>query len=57
MQQEIAGLRALNGNNQAAYDQLCELIHRGLVVRNEDGSCSVPQADQQQQMAANEMNQ
>ena len=48
MQQEIAGLRALNGNNQAAYDQLCELIHRGLVVRNEDGSCSVPGVEQQQ---------
>ena len=47
MQQEIDGLKALNGNNQAAYDQLCELIHRGLVVRNEDGSCSVPQADRQ----------
>ena len=54
---EINGLKALNGNNAAAYDQLCELIHRGLVVRNEDGSCSVPQANQQQQMAANEMNQ
>jgi hypothetical protein len=57
MQQEIAGLRALNGNNQAAYDQLCELIHRGLVVRNEDGSCSVPGAEQQQQMAPRDMNQ
>ena len=57
LQMEINGLKALNGNNAAAYDQLCELIHRGLVVRNEDGSCSVPLADQQQQMAANEMNQ
>ena len=57
LQMEINGLKALNGNNAAAYDQLCELIHRGLVVRNEDRSCSVPQVDQQQQMAANEMNQ
>ena len=57
MQQEINGLKALNGNNQAAYDQLCELIHRGLVVRNEDGSCSVPVAEQQQQMAPQDMNQ
>ena len=57
LQMEINGLKALNGNNAAAYDQLCELIHRGLVVRNEDGSCSVPQAEQQQQMAPQDMNQ
>ena len=57
MQQEINGLKALNGNNQAAYDQLCELIHRGHVVRNEDGSCSVPVAEQQQQMAPQDLNQ
>ena len=56
MQHEINGLKALNGNNQAAYDQLCELIHRGLVVRNEDGSCSVPLAEQQQ-MAPQDLNQ
>ena len=56
MQQEINGLKALNGNNQAAYDQLCGLIQRGHVVRNEDGSCSVPLAEQQQ-MGREDMNQ
>ena len=57
MQREIAGLRALNENNQGAHDQLVGLIRRGHVVRNGDGSCSVPVAEQQEQMAANEMNQ
>ena len=45
MKQEIDGLKALNENNAAAYDQLCGLIQRGHVVRNEDGSCSVPLAE------------
>ena len=57
MQQEINGLKALNSNNQAAYDQLCGFIQRGHVVRNEDGSCSVPVAEQQEQMDANGLNQ
>jgi len=57
MQREIAGLRALNENNQGAHDQLVGLIRRGHVVRNDDGSCSVPVAEQQEQMAANELNQ
>ena len=57
MQREIAGLRALNENNQGAHDQLVGLIRRGHVIRNDDGSCSVPLAEQQEQMAANELNQ
>ena len=56
LRQEIAGLKALNENNAAAYDQLCGLIQRGHVVRNEDGTCSVPLAEQQQ-MAAQDLNQ
>ena len=57
MQREIAGLRALNENNQGAHDQLVGLIRRGHVVRNGDGSCSVPVAEQQEQMNANGLNQ
>ncbi len=57
MRQEIAGLKALNENNAAAYDQLCGLIQRGHVVRNDDGSCSVPVAGQQERMAANGIDQ
>ena len=57
MQREIAGLRALNENNQGAHDQLVGLIRRGHVVRNDDGSCSVPLAEQQEQMNANVLNQ
>ena len=57
MRQELSALKAMNENNQAAYDQLCGLIQRGHVVRNEDGSCSVPVAEQQERMAANGIDQ